>query len=200
MLERAKEFVASVRPKDSLGVLMFADRATLMQDLSTDRQPLIDAIGQYKAIGGTALYDALGDSFERLKTVEGRRAVVVVTDGRDEDNPGTGPGSKRTFADVLKLQKESGAIVYGVGVGAKVDRTTLEKLAEVSGGQAFFPSDASGLKEQYQLIVEALRRRFAVSYLSTNEKRDGAWRNVEIRVKSSNLIVSSAGGYFAPAK
>ena len=70
----------------------------------------------------------------------------------------------------------------------------------MSGGQAFFPSDASGLKEQYQLIVEALRRRFAVSYLSTNEKRDGAWRNVEIRVKSSNLIVSSAGGYFAPAK
>jgi len=64
----------------------------------------------------------------------------------------------------------------------------------------FFPNDVSELADQYRLVVEALRRRFAVSYLSTNEKRDGAWRKVEIRVRSSNLIVSSAGGYFAPGK
>lgn len=198
--EAAKGFVTALRPKDALGVLMFADRSTLMQDLSTVREPALDAIGQYQASGGTALYDALGDSLERLKTVEGRRVVVVVTDGRDEDNPGTGPGSKRKFDDVLRLQKESGALVYGVGVGAKVDRVPLETLAQVSGGQAFFPSDASALAEQYQRIVEALRRRFALSYSSTNEKRDGAWRKVEIRVRSSNLVVSSAGGYFAPAK
>lgn len=199
-IDAARGFVAALRPKDSLGVLMFADRSMLMQDLSTVREPVLEAIGQYKAIGGTALYDALADSFDRLKTVEGRRAVVVVTDGRDEDNPGTGPGSVRKFADVLKLQKESGAIVYGVGVGAKVDRAPLETLAKVSGGQAYFPSDASELAEQYQHIVENLRRRFALSYTSTNEKRDGAWRTVEIRVKSSNLVVSSAGGYFAPGR
>jgi Ca-activated chloride channel family protein len=136
----------------------------------------------------------------RLMREEGRRAVVVVTDGRDEDNPGTGPGSVRKFDDVLRLQKESGAVVFGVGVGAKVDRAPLETLAKVSGGQAYFPADASELPEQYQRIVEALRRRFAVSYTSTNETRDGAWRTVEIRVRSSNLAVSSAGGYFAPKR
>jgi Ca-activated chloride channel family protein len=70
----------------------------------------------------------------------------------------------------------------------------------VSGGQAYFPDDASALAEQYQHIVEALRRRFALSYTSTNETRNGAWRKVEIRVRSSNLTVSSAGGYFAPGK
>jgi len=199
-IDAAKGFVSAIRPKDALGVLLFADRSTLMQDLSTVREPAIEAIGQYKAIGGTALYDGLWDSFERLKSVEGRRVVVVVTDGRDENNPGTAPGSVHTFEDVLRLQKETGAIVYGVGVGAKVDRLPLERLAEVSGGQAFFPSDASELAGQYQLIVEALRRRFAVSYVSTNEKRDGAWRKVEIRVRSSNLVVSSAGGYFAPGR
>jgi len=199
-MDAARGFVAALRPKDSLGVLMFADRSTLMQDLSTNREPVLDAIGQYKAIGGTALYDALADSFDRLKSVEGRRAVVVVTDGRDEDNPGTGPGRVRKFADVLRLQKESGAIVYGVGVGAKVDRVPLETLAKASGGQAYFPSDASELAEQYQHIVENLRRRFALSYTSTNETRDGAWRKVEIRVRSSNLVVSSAGGYFAPGR
>jgi Ca-activated chloride channel family protein len=199
-IDAAKGFVAALRPKDALGVLLFADRSTLMHDLSTVREPAIEAIGQYKATGGTALYDALGDSFERLKAVPGRRAVIVVTDGRDEDNPGTGPGSVRTFTDVMKLQVESGAIVYGVGVGAKVDRAPLEALARASGGQAYFPIDASELGEQYQRILENLRRRFALSYSSTNEKRDGAWRKVEIRVRSTNLTVSSAGGYFAPAK
>jgi hypothetical protein len=121
VIDAAKGFVSAIRPKDALGVLMFADKSTLMQDLSLKREPAIEAIGQYKAIGGTALYDALGIPFERLKTVEGRRAVVVVTDGRDENNPGTAPGSVRTLDDVMRLQKESGAIVYAVGVGAKVD-------------------------------------------------------------------------------
>ena len=117
-----------------------------------------------------------------------------------EDNPGTGPGSVRKFTDVLKLQIESGAIVYGVGVGAKVDRVPLETLARASGGQAYFPMEASELGEQYLRILENLRRRFALSYASTNAKRDGAWRKVEIRTRSTNLTVSTAGGYFAPNK
>jgi VWFA-related protein len=179
---------------------MFADRSTLMQDLSVAREPSYNAIDQYKATGGTALYDALADSFARLKTVDGRRAVVVVTDGRDEDNAGTGPGSVRKFEDVMRLQRESGAVVYAVGVGAKVDRPPLEALARVSGGQAYFPLEPSELAEQYRRIVENLRRRFALSYASTNATRDGAWRKVEIRVRSSNLLVLSSGGYFAPAR
>lgn len=199
-MDAARGFVTALRPKDALGVLMFADRSTLMQDLSTARQPILDAIDEYKSTGGTALFDALADSFTRLKTVEGRRAVVVVTDGRDEDNPGTGPGSVRKFDDVLRLQRESGALVFAVGVGARVDRESLETLARVSGGQAYFPLEASAMAEQYQRIIENLRRRFAVSYSSTNASRDGAWRKVEIRVRSSNLVVSSSGGYFAPAR
>lgn len=200
VVDAARGFVAALRPKDALGVLMFSNRSTLMQDLSTVRQLSYDAIGEYISSGGTALYDGLADAFARLKTIEGRRAVVVVTDGRDENNAGTGPGSVRKFDDVLKLQQETGAIVFAVGVGANVDRTQLETLARVSGGQAYFPQDASALAEQYQRIVENLRRRFALSYASTNATRDGAWRKVEIRVRSSNLIVISSGGYFAPTR
>lgn len=200
VIDAARGFVAALRPKDALGVLMFADRSTLMQDLSTAREPSYNAIAQYKSSGGTALYDALTDSFARLRTVEGRRAVVVVTDGRDENNAGTGPGSVRKFDDVMRTQRESGAVVYAVGVGKNVDRSQLETLAKVSGGQAYFPEDASALAEQYKRIVENLRRRFVLSYASTNGTRDGAWRKVEIRVRSSNLIVLSSGGYFAPSR
>ena len=200
VIDAARGFVAALRPKDALGVLMFADRSTLMQDLSTARELSYNAIAQYKSSGGTALYDALTDSFARLRTVEGRRAVVVVTDGRDENNAGTGPGSVRKFDDVMRMQRESGAVVYAVGVGKNVDRAQLETLAQVSGGQAYFPEDASALGEQYKRIVENLRRRFVLSYASTNGTRDGAWRKVEIRVRSSSLIVLSSGGYFAPSR
>ena len=200
VMDAARGFVGALRPKDALGILMFSDRSTLMQDLSVARNLSLNAIDEYKANGGTALYDALADSFTRLKNVEGRRAVVVVTDGRDEDNAGTGPGSTRKFDDVMRLQRDSGAVVFAVGVGARVDRPPLEELARVSGGQAYFPLEASALAEQYQRIVENLRRRFAVSYPSTNSTRDGSWRKVEIRVRSSNLLVLSSGGYFAPAR
>jgi hypothetical protein len=72
----ARGFVGALRPEDALGVLMFADKATLMQDLSTEREPSYDAIDQYTARGGTALYDGLADAFTRLSRVAGRRAVV----------------------------------------------------------------------------------------------------------------------------
>jgi hypothetical protein len=68
----------------------------------------------------------------------------------------------------------------------------------LSGGQTYFPTDVSELKDQYHRIVENMRRRYVLSYTSTNIKRDGAWRTVEIRPKSQDIVVTSRGGYFAP--
>jgi Ca-activated chloride channel family protein len=198
--DAARGFVSALRPKDALAVVTFADQVTFAHDLSTARDQSFAAIDAYKADGGTALYDALDNALFRLRKVEGRRAIVVVTDGRDENNPGTGPGSGHSLEDVLRQLKGSGVMVFAVGIGSKVDRPPLEDVARLSGGQAYFPSDVSTLSEEYQRIVENLRRRFVLSYASTNLARDGAWRKVDIKAKSSNLLVSSAGGYFAPAK
>jgi Ca-activated chloride channel family protein len=76
----------------------------------------------------------------------------------------------------------------------------LERLAEISGGRAYFPEDASALAEQYRGIIENLRRRYVVGYASTNPKRDGAWRTVEIKPREGTLRVRSRGGYFAPER
>jgi len=198
--EAARRFVRALRPEDQLATLLFADTSELAHELSADRQLSLSAIDKYQSKGGTALYDALADSLLRLKAIEGRRVVVVVTDGRDEDNPGTGPGSSRTFEDVLKYAKEIDAVVYGIGIGAKVDRQVLETLATASGGQAYFPEDVSGLDEPYRRVVEHLRRRWVLAYTSTDPKRNGAWRPVEIRTHSPNAVVRSRGGYFAPEK
>jgi VWFA-related protein len=200
MVEAAHEFVAALRPEDSLAPMLFADQAVLVHDLTKDRGAVIQAIDGYKAIGGTALYDALSDALARLKRVEGRRAIVVLTDGRDENNPGTGPGSSRTLDDVIAMVKETDATIFTIGLGTKVDRPPLEQLARLSGGQAYFPIEVSGLRDQYRRIVENLRRRYVLSYTSTNIARNGAWRNVEIRSRSSGIVVTSRGGYFAPER
>jgi VWFA-related protein len=196
----AREFVAAIRPEDSLGLVLFSDQSVLAQDLTLEREPVLNTIDGYVAVGGTALYDALWDSLTRLQNVEGRRAVVVVSDGRDENNPGTAPGSTRTVDEVLDLIRQTEAIVFTIGLGPMVDRPFLERLAELSGGESYFPEVVEALRDDYGRVVESLRRRYVVSYTSTNNARDGAWREVQIMPKASEVVVTSRGGYFAPER
>ena len=84
------------------------------------------------------------------------------------------------------------------GSDANVDRERLEALATTTGGLALFPSDVAALEGEYQRIVENLRRRYVVSYTSTNATRNGDWRNVKILSRTAHTVVSSRGGYYAP--
>jgi Ca-activated chloride channel homolog len=196
--EAARAFVEAIRPEDELSLYTFADTVTIAHDLARIRRWTHTAIDEYVASGGTALYDALHDAFARLQRREGRKAVVVVTDGRDENNPGTAPGSVRTFDEVLKLMKQADVTVFAIGLGPKVDRPVLERLAADSGGEAYFPEVVADLEDQYRRIVENLRRRYVIGYTSTNAARDGAWRQVEIVSQIPGTKVLSKGGYFAP--
>jgi VWFA-related protein len=196
--QAARDFVATVRPEDSLALITFADKPRFAHMLATNRQWTIDAIDKYTAKGGTALYDALWNSLMTLKGVAGRHAVVVLTDGRDENDPGTAPGSEHTFDEVLKLLKTVHASIFPIGLGTKVERPVLERLAAESGGEASFPSDTAMLPDQFRRVVENLRRRYIVSYTSTNSSHDGSWRTVEIRARQPNLNIAASGGYFAP--
>ena len=196
--DTAREFVKAVRPEDSLAMITFSDQPMVEHAMSTNRQLTFDAIDKYKPLGGTALYDALWDALQQLKRVTGRRAIVVLTDGRDENNPGTGPGSAHTIDDVLELGREVGATIFPIGLGTRVDKAFLEHLAMLSGGQAYFSTVPAELAGQFNGIIENLRQRYVLSYTSTNSKRDGAWRHVEIRPHGDSLLVTTAGGYFAP--
>jgi VWFA-related protein len=124
--------------------------------------------------------------------------MVVVTDGRDENNPGTAPGSVHTISEVMQMLRQTDATIFAIGLGAKVDREILERMAIDSGGEAYFPTDVSELDAQYRRIVENLRRRYVITYTSTNKKRDGGWRQVEITSRVPKTTVRSKGGYFAP--
>jgi VWFA-related protein len=199
VMDAARSFVKALPDKDSLGVLHFADKANLAQDLSKNHQHALEAIDSYVANGGTALYDALMESLTRLKRVDGRRVVVVLTDGVDENNPGTAPGSTHSLDDVRVAMKDTGATVFTIGLGTKVDRKVLDELAASSGGESYYPEDVASLDANYHRILENLRRRYIISYTSTNGARDGAWRRVEIRCKRPGIVVESQGGFFAPS-
>jgi VWFA-related protein len=198
--QTARDFVSAVRSEDSLALITFSDEPLFAHLLGTTRQWTFDAIDKYTPTGGTALYDALWNSLLHVKTAKGRRAVVVLTDGRDEDAKGTAVGSAHTLADVLGLIPDVGATIFAVGLGKNVDRDVLARLAAQSGGDAYFPEDASQLGEQFHSIVENLRRRYVVSYTSTNTKRNGAWRKVEIKPNTPDISISSLGGYRAPSQ
>jgi len=196
--EAAYRFVGAIRKEDSLGVALFADRPELVQDLTKDREDAGAAIDQYVPKGGTALYDALALGMERLQRVQGRRALVVLTDGRDENDAGTAPGSVRPFPEIQRLAFEIDATIFAIGMGPNVDRERLTALANATGGLALFPSDVSTLGVEYQRIVENLRRRYVLSYSSTNTDRDGKWRKVAIKSVAPDTVVRSRGGYYAP--
>jgi VWFA-related protein len=196
----ARAFVESLRPQDPLATILFSDKALFAHDLSTNRSWALEAIDRYQANGGTALHDAVFAAVMRLKGIEGRRVVVVMTDGRDENNPGTGPGSAHGFDEVLDRLKHVDVAVFPIGLGPRIDRRVLERLAVESGGEAAFPSDVSGLGHEFRRIVENLRKRYVLGYTSTNASRDGQWRKVEIRSRRKDMVAVSRGGYFAPAR
>jgi Ca-activated chloride channel homolog len=195
----ARSFVQALRPQDPLGLILFSDKALFAHDISTVRKWSLEAIDRYQAVGGTALYDAVYNALMRLRGIEGRRVVVVMTDGRDENNKGDGPGSTRTFKDVLERLRSVDATVFAVGLGTKLDQDVLERLALESGGEASFPADVSTLGDEFRRIVENLRKRYVISYTSTNSTRDGNWRKVEIQSTTPGVTAISRGGYFEPA-
>jgi VWFA-related protein len=196
----AVAFVEALRPEDSMGMLTFADRVEVAHAITRNRTNSLETLSGYKAEGGTALYDALCDAMLMLKGLNGRRAVVILTDGRDENNPGTAPGSIRVWEDVLRLMQDQDVTMFPVGLGPRIDADRLSLLATFTGGEAYFPQDLGELKAEFERVTENLRHRYIVGYTSTNPERNGKWRAVEIRARSAGIRITSRKGYFAPAR
>ncbi len=112
----AQSFVLALPDKDKLAVMMFSDETRFVHDLTTNRETSLKAVGSYKATGGTALYDAVFDGIARLKRAEGRTALIVLTDGKDENNPGTGPGSVHTLDQVMASLEGVETTIYTIGL------------------------------------------------------------------------------------
>jgi VWFA-related protein len=198
MKDAAREFVRALEPNDPLALITFADKVQFAHDLTTTRGV---ELRRDRQVSGARRHGALRRALQldhRLKFVKGRRAVVILTDGRDENNPGTAPGSR--------TRRRCDRAVEGSGCRDLSDRPRparrlgdAERIAEISGGRAYFRRTRRRSSSSTRHHREPAAR-YVVGYASTNPKRDGAWRTVEIKPKEGTLRVRSRGGYFAPER
>lgn len=157
---------------------------------------VVERIRARKPDGWTALYDALGVYLDGAQMQEGRKILVMYTDGGDTR-------STMGFGDLLTLLKASQVTVYAVGLNENTGsyrtelRMRLQQIVEVTGGEAFFPSRLKDLDESYAHILAEIKGRYHLGYASTNGAEDGAWRDVDIKVKRRGLKVRTRHGYFA---
>ena len=164
---------------------------------------LIERIRRKKASGMTALYDAIGLYLDGASGQDGRKIMLVYTDGGDSQ-------SSIRFNELIDLLKASDVTIYPIGAlehqpssTRNQQRMLLQQIAEVTGGQAFFPTVVKELDAVYEKVIAQIRAQYTVGYLSTNDKTDGAWRKVEVKMvrkDGRDLRVRSRKGYFATFK
>jgi Ca-activated chloride channel family protein len=167
-----------------------------------DYPRLVERIRGRKPDGWTALYDAIGVYLNGAQELEGQKVLVLYTDGGDTT-------SSLTFHDMLDLCKASDVTVYAIGYlehqgsARSQQRAELERVATLTGGQAYFPGVAKDLEGVFEKIRQEMAARYALGYLSSDTRTDGAWRSVDIKLLRKDLKgvrIRTRAGYFAPYK
>src|SRR5262245_6374132 len=137
---------------------------------------LIERIRRQKTTGMTALYDAIGVYLDGAARQDGRKIMVLYTDGWDTR-------SSMRFSELLDLLKASDVTVYVVGaithqpaMSRDQAKTVLHAIAETTGGQVFFPTSIKDLDLMYEKVVSEIRAQYTIGYVSNNDQADGAWR------------------------
>ena len=193
----AEEFFRSVlrKGKDLACIIQFDSEVNLVQDFTDDIRKLVSALDTLEAGNSTALYDAVYLAVdEKLKGETGRKAIVVITDGEDTS-------SKIRKNEAIETAQRKDVIIYGIGVrgGFGTDFGVLRKFAEETGGSFFSPrAKLVEIQAAFRSINEDLQGQYSLAYVSTNKRRDGAFRTVEIRCKATGVRVRTRKGYYAP--
>ncbi len=192
-----KAFLNALRPTDQVTLLAFNDNIFTVVRRSTDPVARLKAVDRLAPWGGTALYDALLTGLNTVGKQPGRRALVVFTDGEDQN-------SASTIKRVESRLETSDATIYTIGLGRSVKDKALagilQHLAEMSGGRAFLIDRAAQLSQVFGDIVEELSNQYLLSYASSNEKRDGTFRRISVDLTEGGLHVRHRQGYRAPGK
>ena len=211
--ESAMNFIhALVRPRrDRVLFATFDHELNLRQDF-TDKLDLLDkAVDSVKKLGNqTALFDAVWQFCdEKLRSVAGRRVMVVVTDGEDTYSRASIRDAidiaQRTETTIYAISTKAGFLstVPGVEAGQVKDRKDrdLTTLAEETGGVAFFTGDMLSLERSFTKISKELRAQYLVTYKPLNDRYDGKFRKVEVKLAGSrgDLKIRTKHGYKAIA-
>src|SRR5437588_12997280 len=209
--ESAMNFIQTVvRPrKDRVLFATFDDQVTLRQDF-TDRLELLDrAVYAIKKTGEkTALYDAIWQFCDqKMRSAQGRRALVIITDGVDTysraDIHDAIDIAQRTETTIFAISTKAGlsGSVPGVEAGEIKDKPDkdLDRMCDETGGAAFFTGDMLALERAFTKIAKELQTQYLITYRPTNDRYDGGYRRVEVKLAAGheNMKLRTKRGYKA---
>jgi VWFA-related protein len=196
-LTAAYGFLQTLRQEDYVAVVAYDLRPEVLSDFSQDKRKAQEAMQRLRiaAYSESNLYDALTDTIDRMKEIEGRKAIVLIASGVDTF-------SKLTFDKTRNLVQTGGTAVYAIGLmqalrewydarGAMGPIARLDFLqadnqmrtfAKESGGMSFFPRFYGEFPSIFQQISSSLRNQYSVVYNPTNQARDGKFRKIQVKL------------------
>ncbi|HEY6930395.1 MAG TPA: VWA domain-containing protein, partial [Thermoanaerobaculia bacterium] len=183
----------TIGEKDRAFTISFDNEPYLLCKPTGKKDKLFRSLAGMRAEGSTALYDSIVYGLYQFSGVKGKKALVILTDGKDT-------ASKFDFDTTLEYVRKTGISIYGIGL--KISGTELEvkhklnKLASVTGGQTFYIDSAAHLEGVYHQINEELRSQYLLTYYSSNTGPKDQWRKVEVKVEPTNLQARSISGYY----
>lgn len=197
----AIKFLNALPEAEDITLVDFDTEVRLAKYGQHDFPLLVERIRNRKPDGLTALYDALGQYVNDADAEQGRKVLVMFSDGGDTR-------SALGFTDVMTLLRGSDVTVYPIGLMQNQPQSTratqrlrLGQIADESGGEAFFPLSMKDIEAAYERILIQVRAQYTLGYVSTNTTADGRWRKVEIKVRRPDLKgarVQTRKGYFGP--
>ena len=185
-------FQQAIGPKDRAAVIPFSTFPRLAVELTSDTTALGAGLAGLAPEGQTALYDSIMYALYYFAGVKGQRALLVLSDGRDES-------SRFDFDKTLEYARRAGVTIYPIGLrlgGDAVARAKLSRLAEETGGTAHFLNDIAELGPIYTAIQDELRSQLLIAYQSSNTDEDSGFRQVDLQVDRPGATVKTLSGYY----
>lgn len=189
--EAAKAYINGMRESDQAGLITFDTQVYRVQELTSDKALLTTAIDGLKTGSDTAMYAAILEATKELENVSGRKAILLLSDGKDNR-------SAVTQENIIQTVGSSGLTISAIGFGdsgatgqAGIDETGLKSLTSRTGGQYAYVTDAATLNTLYQQYGEAFQSEYAITYTSPSALRDGANRNLSVNLRTAGAAAEA---------
>jgi VWFA-related protein len=198
----ALDLIQASNPKDEAFVVNFSDEAFIDQEFTADVSKLREGLSHIESRGGTALYDAVVASADKLAADAKRpkQVLILITDG--EDNAST----LNLEQTIRRVQQLSGPVIYSVGLlfGDEMShaevrhaRRALEMLSTETGGIAFFPKSLEQVDQIAAEVARDIRSQYMLGYHSTKPTTDPGFRHVQVTIPShSKYSARTRTGYY----
>ncbi len=189
--DAARTFLSSLRPTDQAMIVAVGSEIETVAPLSSDRQAQQRAIASLEPWGTTGLHDAIIAAIDAIQAANGRRALVLLSDGNDRY-------STASQSDALSRARRADVMIYPVALG-KTRPALFAELATLTGGRSFQPRDQKQLTETMQSVANELRHQYLLGYTPSRTIVAGEeqWRSITVRIDRPDVTVRARDGYLA---